>query len=635
MNKKILKILFFLFVIIELMSINFAENVCLNDIVYSPYEKIFKVNIKNYENYSSNGEISLNFSCDTLNYSLHDNITINAYEEKEITYSIEFCTCNVSANLKFDNNKCKKNFMSKKFESVEVEFNSLTTYVNGSMNFDSKFSIFDNNKKIYEGETINKKFSFKLPNIGKFLMKVDYCNKTVEFSTKHKINIFYDNAEEGKNLTLYVKDENDNPISNVNVYKFYNNLKFLIGKTNIHGFITLIPNETFQIFIDETPYNYNFSKIIYVKSKPSIEIYTFPAENYTTGEILIDVTYNNSRISNVSIEIINPEGNITKFITDDNSIRYIAKIPGIYKIYAKKENFKDSLKEITVYGKIYANFSPEKIDVNDTMKIKVYEINEKINPMSNAIVKIITENLTRIDKTDIDGELKFKVPDVNKFQVCIEKEYFPKICKEMKVQRELNFKLSNNYISENRYYAFENLTIIPYSKGIPIILDKVVVIALENFTIYPNFAKFIIPLNYTGKYEIYGYKEGYAIAYAKIFVEKRDIDVYLYIKDNFLTINFSEELNPYANEILIKNLNNNKTKKFTVLKNLKINAIELGDGSYEILIPEQYNPKFYVNNVKASKFKIEKVYDYTWLSVSIIMILLLSTLAIIQEKYKK
>ncbi|MFN3527958.1 MAG: hypothetical protein ACK4YO_02535, partial [Candidatus Altarchaeaceae archaeon] len=335
---------------------------------------------------------------------------------------------------------------------------------------------------------------------------------------------------------------------------------------------------------------------------------------------------------NVSIEIIDPEGNITKF---NNSINYIARIPGIYKIFAKKENFKDYSREIIVYGKIYLNFSPEKVDVNDTVKVNVYEINEKNEkiPLSNVIVKIITENLTRIDKTDIDGELKFKVPDVNKFYVCVEKEYFQKVCKEIKVQRELNFKLSDNYISENRYIVFENLTIIPYSRGIPIILDRVDVVAFKNFTIYPNFAKFTIPLNYTGKYEIYGYKEGYAIAYIKIFVEKRDIDVYLYIKENSLIINFSEELNPNANEILIKNLNNNETRKFKVERNLKID--DINEGIYEILVPEQYNAKFYVNNVKGSKFKIKKIYDYTWLYVSIIMIVLLSILAIVQEKYKK
>ncbi|PKP59089.1 MAG: hypothetical protein CVT89_01675, partial [Candidatus Altiarchaeales archaeon HGW-Altiarchaeales-2] len=307
-------------------------------------------------------------------------------------------------------------------------------------------------------------------------------------------------------------------------------------------------------------------------------------------------------------------------------------------------NFKPAKKVIAVRRNFDVNITAE--EEKERVRIKVSDALTK-EGISGAVVTIdyvTTENKTtkeirQREKTDTDGELIFKIPP-DKYCLCVEKENYNKFCTEPGPIRTLTLRLSKNYIFENHYVVFSDITITTFYtyRDIQVTVDKIFVKRERgNFSIYPTYAQSKLFLNETGKYEIYVTRTGYNDAVVTIFVEKTDIDVYLSVSKNLLTINPSKQID----EIKIRC--NNAGNEEIELRNITYEKVEIdniSEKNCEIVLPEQYRAKFYVDNIlvptnSTDKFKwtIRKVYDYTWLYTAIIIIVLLSTLVIVQHSH--
>jgi len=641
MKKTAFFIFFFMIFFIE----GSCENVGIKNITWNVDSegKFFDIFLDNYDKNTAEGNISITFNCDKFNDTLFKEFKISPYELKEFRYYYDFCRCNVSVILKVKNNKNKHVNLTKEI-FPEINFDELSLKVSGKIfpYVNAKFKIFDNKKEIYEGDIVNGKFHFELKKPGRFLMVVEYnsCNISKEFETKYKtiitlMNVKGENVDaltEGDEGKIFVSDENGNAIKGVSVFCD----KILCGRTDENGIFKFYANKTFKIFIPETFLTWSKEKEIIVKEKEKIEILTknFNAykEDFSVFEpVEIIVKLKNETLENVSVKIVNEEKNITIIETINRSKTFYFDKEGVYEISAEKENFKSEKKKIFVKRNFYFNMSVD--EENERVTITVIDAITK-ERISSAIVTIEYSNITRTQKTDIDGEILFKIPE-EKYKICIEKENYNKICSDVESMKKIKIVLSKNYIFENHYKVFSNLNLTTFYayKDVPLIVDEIFIkTEKKNFSIYPKYALTTIFLNETGKYEICAKRKGYIDECVNIFVEKKNVDVYLSISNGMLIINSTQNV-----DIAIEC---NNTKKIIIANN-SIKASNISENECKIILPEQYNGKFYVNNKLTKedcnifKFRIRKIYDATWLYTAIIVIVLLSSLVIVRHRYKR
>ncbi len=656
--------------VILLLSASFlggsCENVGIQNITYDvdAEGKFFDIPLKNYGNNLTTGLLKINLKCVQFNDTFIKNFEISPNETKKSVNYYDFCECEVSAILNVKNNVNKQTTLTKNFSAVVINFDELNLVVSGKIfpNLNTTFKILSDDasaKEIYRGNAVNGKFSFELLDIGKFVLVVERksCNTSEKFGTKYNTLITFKDVKggeiiEGKETKILITNQKGNPVSGVSLFCD----GIACGRTDGNGIFKFFANKTFMLSVPETASTWPAKKEIMVKEQQKIEIIIKKdkneQENFSVGDFaVITVGANNSHLENVSVIIIliRSDDKINKTIinTTINETEIIAlNEEGIYEIFAEKENFKPAKKVIAVRRNFDVNITAE--EEKEKVRIKVSDALTK-EGISGAVVTIeyvTTENKTtkeirQREKTDIDGELIFKIPP-DKYDFCVEKENYNKFCKDVESMKTLNVKLSKNYIFENHYVVFSNLTLITFYayKDVQIITNEIFVKTEKgNFSIYPRYAQSKIFLNETGKYEIYVKIKGYNDAVVTIFVEKTDIDVYLSVSKNLLTISPSKQIN----EIKIRC--NNVGNEEIYLKNITYGKVEINNISEkncEIILPEQYRGKFYVNNrhvptnsTDKFKFTIKKVYDYTWLYTAIIIIVLLSTLVIVQHRYKK
>ncbi len=653
--------------VILLLSASFLEGSCENvgiqNITYNvdTEGKFFDISLKNYGNNLTTGQIEINYKCVQFNDTSVKNFEISPNEIKEFVYYYDFCKCEVSAIMNVKNNTNKQITLAKNFSAVVINFDELNLVVSGKIfpNLNTTFKILSSDvsaKEIYHGDIVNGKFSFELSDIGRFVLVVESksCNTSKKFETKYNTLITLDTKDgeirEGKEAKIFITNQKGNPVSGVSL--FCNGI--VCGRTDQSGIFKFFANKSFILSVPETDLTWSVKKEIVVKEQQKIEITIKKdekeQENFSVGDSAI-ITFgaNNSPLENIYVRIIKYGGEINKTIVN-TTINETEKIAlneeGVYEIFAEKENFKPAKKVFTARRNFEVNL---KIDEEkERMTINVSDAITK-KAVSTAIVTInsaITENkttkeLTQREKTDMDGEIIFKFP-LEKYSFCVEKENYNKFCEEPSPIRTLTLRLSKNYIFENHYVVFSNITITTFYtyKDIQVIADKIFVkTEMGNFSILPNYAQSKIFLNETGKYEIYVTKTGYNDAVVTIFVEKTGIEVYLSVSKNLLTISPSKQIDEI--KIRCDNESNEEIELWNVTYG-KVEINKISEKNCEIVLPEQYMGKFYVNNMPVStnstnkfKFTIRKVYDYTWLYTAIIIIVLLSTLVIVQHRYKK
>ncbi len=654
--------------VILLLSPSFLEGSCENvgiqNITYNvdTEGKFFNISLKNYGNNLTTGQLEINFKCVQFNDTSVNNFEISPNETKEFVYYYDFCECEVSAGMNVKNNTNKQTALVKNFSAVVINFDELNLVVSGKIfpNLNTTFKILSGDvseKEIYRGDIVNGKFSFELSDIGKFVLVVESksCNTSKKFGTKYNTFITFKDVTEGEitegnEAKILITNQKGNPVSGVSL--FCNGI--VCGRTDQSGIFKFFANKSFILSVSETDLTWSAKKEIVVKEQQKIEITIKKdekeQENFSVGDsVIITVGANNSPLENVSVKIIKYGGEINKTIVN-TTINETEKIAmnkeGVYEIFAEKENFKPAKKIFTVRRNFEVNLNID--EEKERMTINVSDAITK-KAVSAAIVTInstITENkttkeLTQREKTDIDGEVIFKFPP-EKYIFCVEKENYNKFCEEPAPIRTLTLMLSKNYIFENHYVVFSDITITTFYtyKDIQVTVDKIFVKTEKgNFSIRPNYARTKIFLNETGKYEIYVTRTGYNNAVVTIFVEKTDIDVYLSVSKNLLTIIPSKQIDEI--KIRCDNAGDEEIELWNITYG-KVEINNISEKNCEIVLPEQYMGKFYVNNMPVPtnstdkfKFTIRKVYDYTWLYTAIIIIVLLSTLVIVQHRYKK
>ncbi|MDI6730528.1 MAG: hypothetical protein QMD06_03185 [Candidatus Altarchaeum sp.] len=641
-----------------------CENVGIQNITYNidTEGKFFNVALKNYGNNLTTGRLEINFKCVQFNDTFIKNFEISPNETKEFVYYYDFCKCEISAVINVKNNTNKQTALAKNFSAVVINFDKLNLFVIGKIfpNLNTTFKILSNDisaKEIYRGDIVNGNFSFELSDIGKFVLVVESksCNTSKKFETKYNTLVTFKDVKdheiiEGKEAKILITNQKGNPISGVSL--FCNGIA--CGRTDQNGIFKFFANKSFILSVPETDLTWSVKKEIMVKEQQKIEITVKKdekeQENFGVGDsAIITVAANNSHLENVSVKIIKYGSEINKTIinTTINETEKIAlNEEGIYEIFAEKENFKPAKKVFMVRRNFEINLKideeKERVTINVSDAITKKAVSAAIVTINSTITENkTTKELIQREKTDMDGELIFKFPP-EKYTFCVEKENYNKFCEEPAPIRTLTIRLSKNYIFENHYVVFSDITITTFYtyKDIQITVDKIFVKTEKgNFSIRPNYAQSKIFLNETGKYEIYVTRTGYNDAVVTIFVEKTDIDVYLSVSKNLLRISPSKQID----EIKIKC--DNESNEEIELWNITYGKVEINNISEkncEIVLPEQYIGKFYVNNMPVStnstdkfKFTIRKVYDYTWLYTAIIIIVLLSTLVIVQHRYKK
>ncbi|PKP61202.1 MAG: hypothetical protein CVT88_00750 [Candidatus Altiarchaeales archaeon HGW-Altiarchaeales-1] len=657
--------------VILLLSASFLEGSCENvgiqNITYNADAdgKFFDISLKNYGNNLTTGRLEINFKCDKFNDTFVKNFEISPNKTKEFVNYYDFCECEVSAVMIVKNNVNKQTALTKNFIAITINFDELNLVVSGKIfpNLNTTFKILSDDvsaKEIYRGNVVNGKFSFELSDTGKFVLVVETkscnaSNTSKKFRTKYNTIITFKDVKEGeiregKEFKILVTNQKGNPISGVSL--FCNGIA--CGRTDGNGIFKFFANKTFILSVPETTSTWPAKKEIVVKEQQKIEIIIKKdekeQENFSAGDsAIITVGANNSPLENVSVRIIKYGSEINKTglnTTINDTYIILLNEEGIYEIFAEKKNFKPAKKVIAVRRNFDVNITAE--EEKERVRIKVSDALTK-EGISGAVVTIdyvTTENKTtkeirQREKTDTDGELIFKIPP-DKYCLCVEKENYNKFCTEPGPIRTLTLRLSKNYIFENHYVVFSDITITTFYtyRDIQVTVDKIFVKRERgNFSIYPTYAQSKLFLNETGKYEIYVTRTGYNDAVVTIFVEKTDIDVYLSVSKNLLTINPSKQID----EIKIRC--NNAGNEEIELRNITYEKVEIdniSEKNCEIVLPEQYRAKFYVDNIlvptnSTDKFKwtIRKVYDYTWLYTAIIIIVLLSTLVIVQHRYKK
>ncbi|CEG12858.1 exported hypothetical protein [groundwater metagenome] len=664
MNHKIILSVCVILLLSAGFSVGSCENVGIQNITYNvdAKGKFFDISLKNYGNNLTTGRLEINYKCVQFNDTSVNNFEISPNETKEFVYYYDFCECEVSAVMNVKNNTHKQTAQVKNFSAAVINFDKLNLFVTGKIfpNLNTTFKILSDDvsaKEIYHGDIVNGKFSFELSDIGKFVLVVESksCNISEKFGTKYDTFITFKYAKEGeitegKEIKILITNQKGNPVSGVSL--FCNGI--ICGRTDQSGIFKFFANKSFILSVPETDLTWSAKKEITIKEQQKIEITIKKdekeLENFSVGDsAIITVGANNYFLENVSVKIIKYGGEINKTIVN-TTINETEKIAlneeGVYEIFAEKENFKPAKKVFMVRRNFEVNL---KIDEEkERMIINVSDVITK-KAVSAAIVTInsaITENkttkeLTQREKTDTDGEVIFKFPR-EKYSFCVEKENYNKFCEEPAPIRTLTLRLSKNYIFENHYVVFSDITITTFYtyKDIQVTVDEIFVKTERgNFSIQPNYAQSKIFLNETGKYEIYVTRTGYNDAVVTIFVEKTDIDVYLSVSKNLLTISPSKQMDK------IKIRCNNAGDEEIYVNTTPYGKVEInniGEKNCEIVLPEQYMGKFYVNNMPVPtnstdkfKFTIRKVYDYTWLYTAIIIIVLLSTLVMVQHRYKK
>jgi len=637
-----------------------SENVGIQNITYNADAegKFFDVALKNYGNNIAAGRLEINFKCDKFNDTSVKNFEISPDKTMDFVYFYDFCECEVSAGLNVKNNVNKQTTLTKNFSAVEINFDELNLMCSGKIfpNLNTTFRILTDvpsAKEIYRGNVVDGKFSFELPETGKFVMEIENnsCSRAKKFETKYNTIIaFKDTKEgdiiEGKEFKILVTNQKAEPIGGVSV--FCNEKS--CGRTDGNGIFNFFANKSFLLSIPETASTWPAKREIVVKERPKINIVIKKDEKEQENFSVLDsaiITFeaNNLSLENVSVRITNKNTNKTIVNTTSSGTEIFSlNEEGVYEISAEKDNFMPAKKEIFVKR----NFDVSNISVdveNDKVTLIVVDAITK-EGVSSAVVTIEYTNSTRTKKTDIDGEIIFKIPE-EKYKFCVEKENYNKICREGESMRKLKIKLSKNYIFEDHYEVFSNLTLTTFYayKDIQVIVDEIFVkTESRNFSIKPTYAQTNIFLNETGNYEIHSRKKGYNEEIINIFVEKTDIDVYLSVSKNLLFISPSKQVN----EIKIKcNNTGNEDTSLIELWNVTSGKVEIkniSEKTCELVLPEQYRAKFYINNMfiptnstdsNTFKLTIKKVYDWTWMYTAIIIVVLLSLLVIVQHRYKK
>ena len=656
--------------VVLLLSAGFLEgscenvtNVAIQNITYNADAEgpFFDVVLKNYGNNLAAGRLEINFKCAQFNDTFIKNFEISPDKTMDFVYYYNFCECEVSAILNVKNNINKQTTMAKNFSAVVINFDELNIAVSGKIfpDINATFRILIDDvsaKEFYRGNVVNGKFSFELPDTGKFVIVVESksCNTSEKFVTKYNTIVTFKDAKdgeitEGKETKILITDQKGSPVNGVPL--FCNGIA--CGRTNQNGIFKFFANKSFVLSVPETASTWSTKKEITVKEKPEINILVKKGEkeeeNFGVGDsVIITVKANNSPLENVSVRITMTGTNKTINAAINETDVFLLNEEGTYEILAEKENFKPAKKVFAVRRNFEVNFKQDEEKERVTLKVSDAITKEGVNAAVVTIDYVTTGNkttkeITQREKTDTDGEIVFKIPP-EKYSFCVEKENYNKFCEERGLIRTLAIRLSKNYIFENHYEVFSNLTLTSFYtyKDVQVIVDEIFIKTRKgNFSVQPNYAQSNIFLNETGKYEIYVKRKGYLDAVVTIFVEKTDIDVYLSISKNLLVISPSKEVD----EIRIRC--NNAGNEEIELRNItwekaENNINNISEKNCEIVLPEQYRGKFYVNNIHVPanstdkfKFTIRKVYDYTWLYTVIVIIVLLSALVIVQHRYKK
>jgi len=618
----------FIFFLGSLMCVSCVSgsNVCIDKISYGVDDfgkKYVNIVVNNYgdEGTEEKGflHVFINSNSSGYNKNFTQNFSVN--KTKSVIFYYDACECDIYATLDVENNTCPKKEETIKINTISVNFYEKSTSVKGTIydGFDPVSTDFQikniKTGETYNGKTVDGNFSIHLKEIGTYEIFFEYCNTTKKFQTKHKIKISTTNATENEPMSIYISDENGNPVQWINIKCNGEPC----ASTDASGSARIYPEKDFNLSIDETELNWGASKFIKVRVKPMLTIETYPKENLSVGNIVLFVKSSGIPVNGSNISITKPDGTIENLTTGiTGGVNFYANLTGDYTVRAFKDSYKDAYLVFTVRKNFIMKISPKEPEINEVVYVKILDGNA---PVSNVLVTITgADGVNKTGKTDIDGEINFRLLNES-YTVCASKKEYFSLCTEISTLKDLELNLSENFIFDKHYRVFSRVNITISNKEIPIIANIVVNTPKGRHESF--FASFCsVYLNETGKYTVYVKRSGYKEISSEFYAEKIKTEIVGKGINNYqIFLNWST---PEVKKVFIEENNRifevdtiNGTTKFPV-----------NEGVYTIRLDERYD-------FKEETFKIKKIYDTSWLYMTLIMIVLIAVLMIMQEKYKK